>query len=684
VAHRQGEGHEGARARAGSPRSLPLRLVDAWVPDCLRDGDAEILERARIIVGFTLALVTLGIETALFYGWALTDPARRWVLLAVGVGLILTLLIPAALRRHRLAAATQLLLGACFVVILTVQIMAGGVRAPLLHWFALLPMLALLLGARRLAPWWAGLCAATLIGLAGLEVVGFALENHLHVDGRSLWLQRLVDVGSWIGILYAVAVLHARNREERAAALGARNEELYREVAQRKAAEERTRFLAYHDHLTKLTNREYFNEQLRDALDCAREQGLRVGLLFVDLDDFKEVNDSHGHGHGDLLLQHVARRLANCIRAADSVSRGSDVSDGRVVSRLGGDEFTILLADIRSHEEAAIVCRRILGALRKPMDLEGREFHVSASIGVALFPSDASGLDGLMRSADRAMYQAKARGGNNYQFFEETLNDAAQRRSALVGHLRGAVERDEFVLEYQPILGAGTGGFVALEALIRWVHPDRGLLSPAEFLEIAEETGLVVPIGRWVLRQACRQWRSLRDAGMTSLRMSINVSGAQLRDPSLAPTLAAALREFGIPSKSLELEITENAMMEDEEQAGRALQELKSHGVRIALDDFGTGYSSLSYVKRFPVDSIKIDRSFVHELADDPDARAIITAIIAMAHELDLTVVAEGVETEAQERFLRDLHCDELQGFRFARPQRPDALLGILTDPQRR
>jgi len=660
-----------------------MRLVDAWIPGSLHGGNAEILLRARIIVGFTFALVALGIETALFFGWALPDPARRWVLSAVGVGLLLTLLIPTALRRRRLAAATQLLLGACFIVIFTVQVLAGGVRAPLLHWFALLPMLALLLGARPLAPVWAGVCAVTLLGFAALEMSGFSLDNHMELEGTALWLQRLVDVGSWIGILYAVAILHERHREERAATLGARNEELRREISQRKAAEERTRFLAYHDHLTKLPNREYFNEQLREALAHAREQGRRVGLLFMDLDGFKEINDNHGHGHGDLLLQHVARRLANCIRAADSVSRGRDVSDGGVVSRLGGDEFTILLADIRGHDEAAIVCQRILRALRRPMELEGREVYVSASIGVALFPNDVTSLDGLMRNADRAMYQAKARGGNNYQFFDEKLNDAAQRRSALVGHLRGALERDEFVLEYQPILSAETGEFVALEALIRWVHPDRGLLAPAEFMEIAEETGLVVPIGRWVLRQACRQWRALRDAGMPSLRMSINVSGAQLRDPSLAPTLAGALRECEIPAKLLELEITENAMMEDEEQASRALQELKSHGVRIALDDFGTGYSSLSYVKRFPVDSIKIDRSFVHELVDDPDARAIITAIVAMAHELDLTVVAEGVETEQQEQFLRGLRCDELQGFRFARPQRPEVLPRILSEPLR-
>jgi diguanylate cyclase (GGDEF)-like protein len=680
----EGQGGEAAGPRAASPRTPTLRLLDAWLPGSLRDGDPEVLQRARVIVGFSFALVALGFETALFFGWALPDPARRWMLCAVGVGLLLTLLIPAALRRRRLDVATQLLVGACFLVILTVQVLAGGVRAPLLHWFALLPMLALLLGARSLAPLWAGVCAATLLGFAALEMSGVSLENHLELEGGALWLQRLVDVGSWIGILYAVAILHERHREERAAALGARNEELRREIGQRRAAEERTRFLAYHDHLTKLPNREFFNEQLGEALQRAGEQGRGVGLLFMDLDGFKEVNDSHGHGHGDLLLQHVARRLANCIRAVDSVSRGPHVTAGGVVSRLGGDEFTILLADIRGHDEAAIVCRRILTALRRPIELEGREVYVSASIGVALVPSDVSDLDGLVRSADRAMYQAKARGGNSYQFFDEKLNDAAQRRSALVGHLRGAVERGEFVLEYQPILSAGTGGFVAVEALIRWIHPDRGLLSPVEFMEIAEETGLVVPIGRWVLTQACREWRALRDAGAASLRMAINVSGAQLRDPSLAPTLAGALREFGVPSKSLELEITENAMMEDEEQASRALHELKSHGVRIALDDFGTGYSSLSYVKRFPVDSIKIDRSFVHGLGDDPDARAIVTAIVAMAHELDLSVVAEGVETEAQEKFLRGLRCDELQGFRFARPQRADALVRILTDPQRR
>ena len=485
---------------------------------------------------------------------------------------------------------------------------------------------------------------------------------------------------SCLAVWALVALLYEERRQQSTAELGARNDALEREVVQRRRAEQQSRFLADHDPLTKLPNRDLFKRTLLEAMEQARIDGRQVAVLFLDLDGFKQVNDSLGHALGDLLLQHLARRLANCVRAADSVSRGRGglVASKGVVSRLGGDEFTILLSNIRSHEEAAVVARRIHSALRRPVHLEGHETSISASIGIAIYPNDVADIDELLRNADLAMYHAKERGKNNYQFFDEALNDAAQRRAAMAGDLRRAVERDELTLDYQPILDATTREFVAMEALVRWNHPERGLLAPAEFIEVAEETGVVVDLGRWVLRQACWQWQAWRAAGITTPRLCINVSGAQLKERDLADFVGQILADCRMPAKSLELEITENAMMEDEEEASRALDALSAQGVRIALDDFGTGYSSLSYVKRFPVDAIKIDRSFVGEVIDDPEARAITSAIVALAHELDLTVVAEGVETEAQDRYLSGLRCDALQGFRFSPPLDPGEMEAFL------
>ena len=352
-----------------------------------------------------------------------------------------------------------------------------------------------------------------------------------------------------------------------------------------------------------------------------------------------------------------------------------------MVSRIGGDEFTILLAHIRSPEEAAIVARRILQSLREALDLDGREVHIGASIGIAIYPSDeVEGIDGLLRNADMAMYHAKQCGRNNYQFFDESLNDAAQRRSALAGELRRAFENGDFSLVFQPIAATSTGRFVALEALLRWDHPERGRLGAGEFVQIAEETGLMASLGEWVLGESCRLWSRWRDAGLPSLRLCVNVSGLQLRSDDLPGAVERILGEYGISGKQLELEITESAMMEDEDEASRTLEALKRQGVRIALDDFGTGYSSLSYVKRFPVDAIKIDRSFVQGVIEDPEARAITSAIVALAHELGLTVVAEGVESEAQQRCLTELRCDEMQGFLLSEPLESEAVERFLRE----
>jgi diguanylate cyclase (GGDEF)-like protein len=676
---------DGTAQRPGVDGALPLYLglVDAWLPEHVC-ADDELRRRGRLVAGLTLILLLLGIETVVFFYWALPPRAANLVALSLTAGMALTLVVPVALRRGRIALASNVLLASSYQVIVTVFVLLGGMQAPLLHWCALMPLLSLLMGTRRSAWIWAGIAGLTIALFSVLGASGIRLENHLALTGTAQYFQRLVDVGSWIAILFAVGIVYERHKDERTAALGAKNEELEREVAQRKQAEERTRYLAYYDDLTKLPNREFFKEQLRQAIERSGQTGRMVGLLFLDLDGFKEVNDTHGHGFGDRLLQQVAHRLAGCIRAADALSRGRDDAAGGVVSRLGGDEFTVVLADIRSPDEASIVARRILKALELPITLEDAGIYISASIGIAIHPTDAVDVDRLLRNADLAMYSAKGRGKNNFQFYAESLNTHAQRRQTLVSDLCRALERDEFFLCYQPIFATPTRSLVGVEALVRWRHPRRGVLAPGAFIELAEESGLIVPLGRWVLEEALRQERGWREAGAPPLRVSINVSSVQLRERRLAASLAAAIEANATPPKQVEIEITENAMMDDEEEASRALGELKGLGVQVALDDFGTGYSSLSYVKRFPVDVVKIDRSFVGGLADDPEARAIATAIIAMAHQLHLRVVAEGVESEAQERFLASHGCDELQGFRLGRPVGPgeiEALAARRLDP---
>jgi diguanylate cyclase (GGDEF)-like protein len=657
--------------------ALYLRAVDRCMSERIRASGDELLRQARIVAGLTFVLTALGLESMAFFWWVLPPGAAHGMALGLSAGMLLTLAVPLALRRGSVALAANVLLSAGLIVLLVVFVLVGGIRAPLLHWIALLPMLAMLMGRRRTAWAWLGVGIAVLGVFTALGMSGVQLPNHLDLSGSRLWLQRMVDVTTWIAMLFSVAVLYERHRNDHAEMLAAKNTELLREVAQRRRAEERTHYLAYHDDLTKLPNREFFKERLVDGMAQARAHGRLVAVLFLDLDGFKEVNDTLGHGLGDLLLQHVARRLANCVRAADAVVRGREIGEG-IVSRLGGDEFTVLLSHIRGHEEAAIVARRILSALERPFTLDGREIFITVSIGIALYPGDDEDMDELLRNADLAMYHAKERGKNNYQFFDERMNATVHERSVLANDLRRALARDEFFMRYQPILSRENGAIVGVEALVRWQHPERGLLLPMEFIGVAENTGLMVPLGLWILGEACRQWRAWRDAGAPPLRLSVNVSSVQLRDPDLPRALRDILDRFRIAPKNIELEMTENAVMDDELEATRALAELKALGVRIALDDYGTGYSSLSYVKRFPVDSVKIDRSFVGEVSEHAEARAITTAIIAMAHQLDLNVVAEGVETEAQERFLVQHGCNELQGFRFSRPVAPEEIGRLL------
>jgi predicted signal transduction protein with EAL and GGDEF domain len=369
------------------------------------------------------------------------------------------------------------------------------------------------------------------------------------------------------------------------------------------------------------------------------------------------------------------------LRNADSVFRGAaeeeEASDA-FVSRLGGDEFTVLLVKLRNENESAIVARRILATLEEPFTLDGQQVYISASIGIALYPQDVEDVGSLLKNADLAMYSAKDRGKNNYQFFRESMNSEIVHRTTVAAELRDARNRREFEVYYQPIVHARSHEIVGLEALIRWNHPTRGLVLPGEFIEIAENSGLIVSISDQIVAESCEQVRRWREAGLPPVRLAVNISGVQLRAGDYSARLSRILSETGLPADSLELEITENAVMEDEAEAGRSLDELKALGLRISLDDFGTGYSSLSYLQRYPVDCLKVDYSFVRNVASDPEAQAITTAIVAMAHGLELEVVAEGVETEAQELFLQGLGCDFLQGFRFSTPRPADEIDELL------
>ena len=665
--------------RASFARALYLQIVDSGIPDEIRSGDPDGHRRARIILGFTLALILLGFETAAFFSWVLPLHAATRISVSLAVGLSLTLLIPSTFRRGgSLTAGANLVIGASYLVILATFTVLGGIRAPVLHWCALLPMLAALMGTPRSAWAWAGIGLLTLGFFTAADVIGWPFENYLDLftaPASVLRIQRFVDVGSWLGILLAVALLYESHTKQQTRALATKNAELESQSAKRERVERRNLYLAYYDELTSLPNRRLFKQQLSQAMFSAPRHGRLVAILFLDLDGFKRLNDTHGHAVGDELLQKVAQRLRSCLRLADSVSRGDETE---IVSRLGGDEFTILLGDLRNHREAAIVAERILRGLQQPIMLRNHEVFISGSIGIALYPGAAEDIDELMRNADLAMYHAKDSGRNNYQFFDPSMNADVTRRSALANELRRALEQDEFELYFQPIVEAETHRISGVEALIRWNNPERGVVLPNEFIEIAEESGTIIRLGDWVIEQACQHYAKWHAAGIAPERVAINVSALQFKRGRIVRTVIEAVRRAGLDPGCLELEITENAMMLDEDETARSLAELKAFGVHIALDDFGTGYSSLSYVKRFPVDSLKIDRSFVGEIECDPEAQAIATAIIAMAHRLALKVVGEGVESEAQERFLRDHGCDELQGYRYGRPVPADEISRVL------
>ena len=467
----------------------------------------------------------------------------------------------------------------------------------------------------------------------------------------------------------------ARHREDLEAEVGRRtgelrevNATLVREITQRKQAEERIRYLAFYDGLTGLPNRQRFQDRLGRALVSAQSRKQCIALLFLDLDRFKQVNDTLGHTAGDELLRQVAERVHECVRIGDYVGRPDVPEPTGEVSRLGGDEFTVLLTNLTSAEAAAKVAQRVLDELARPIPVGGYEIYTTASIGIAVYPADGDDLETLLRNADTAMYHAKGRNGNNYQFYTDAMNATAARKLHLASRLRHALEGRQLELHFQPIRDASTGAVCAAEALLRWTEPETGPVRPDEFIPIAEDSGLILSIGEWVLRTACAQMSTWQSEGFEAIRVAVNVSTHQLRQPGWPKVVARVLEETGLSPAQLELELTESAILEHEDATIRALAELHEMGVGLALDDFGTGYSSLSSLRRFPIERVKIDRSFVADITADPDDAALTTAILSMAQSLQLRVVAEGVETLEQAEFLRARGCHELQGFLFSRP----------------
>jgi len=474
--------------------------------------------------------------------------------------------------------------------------------------------------------------------LAG-EIATYAVERRsVRKDGGVIWTNRTISlVRDAAGApLYFIRVIE--------------------DISERKRLQQDLQHVAHHDSLTQLPNRELFYDRLAHALEQAQRRKWNTGVMFVDLDGFKRVNDTLGHGVGDQLLQQVSERLTRCVRAEDTVGR------------LGGDEFAIILSELAHEQDGGLVAQKVIDALSKPFQIDGNEIFITASIGVTTCPTDSRNADALISHADAAMYNAKKLGKNNYQFFTAAMNERSMEKLLLEKDLRQALMCYEFLLHFQPKASLHTGQITGVEALLRWQRPDGRLVPPLEFIPVLEESGLIVPVGEWVLSAACAQINAWQEDRITPVPIAVNLSAKQFHQQDIAAMVMRALLEYGVAPHLLELEITESAAMHDAKAATATLHKLKALGVRIAIDDFGTGYSSLSYLKRFPIDSLKIDRSFVTGLPGNQEDASIAQAVITMAHALRLKVVAEGVENKAQLEFLAEHTCDEMQGYYFSRP----------------
>jgi diguanylate cyclase (GGDEF)-like protein len=455
--------------------------------------------------------------------------------------------------------------------------------------------------------------------------------------------------------------------QERSKELLMTKEALEKEILERKQAEGRLTYIALHDDLTNLPNRSLLTDRLSQMLTRVQWRKRLTAVLSFDLDHFNKINDTMGRQIGDFLLKAVSERFRSCVRPGDTIAR------------LGGDEFVMVLADLARPEDVSKIAQKIIGAFSKPFAIQNHEFYITTSIGISLSPNDGIDAQTLLRAADMAMFRAKEQGRNNYQYYHPALNSNAHERFSLETGLRQALAREEFLLHYQPQVDLGTGQIIGVEALLRWQHPERGLVSPEIFVPLAEETGLIIPIGEWVLRTACAQGKSWQNSGFDDMKVTVNLSGRQFQQNNLTETIKGILRETGLDHRRLELELTES-VMQNSETTIAMLRELTDMGIDISIDDFGTGYSSLSYLKRFPIRTLKIDQSFVRNVTTNPDDPTIIKAIISMAHSLRLRAIAEGVETEEQLQFLRSLECDGMQGFLLSPPLPPDEITKFLVE----
>jgi len=489
-------------------------------------------------------------------------------------------------------------------------------------------------------------------------VVGLSADEQLDASRRNIRAYVWRAIGASVLVLALVALLGRLSRQLALTRAEAVEAQL--------AHSERVEYLAYHDGLTMLPNRSLFSKLLEQSITQAHRHNRHLSVLFLDLDRFKHINDTLGHEAGDQLLKEVARRLAGCLRDSDAVAR------------LGGDEFVVLLPELTENKYVATVAQKILAAVARPFVLLGQEFRVTASVGISVYPEDGLDEQTLTKNADRAMYHAKEEGKNNFQFYSEQRNASSLERLSLESSLRHALDRNEFRLHYQAKQDIRTGRITGMESLLRWQHPDLGLVAPMQFIPVAEETGLIVPIGRWVLRTACLQNVAWQKQGLPHLSIAVNLTARQFYDENLLADVAEVLAASGMEPHLLELEITESLLMRDVERTLRISTLLKAMGIRMAVDDFGIGYSSLSTIKRFPLDTIKIDRSFIRDIASVAEDKDLTGAIFAMSRALSLTVVAQGVETKEQADFLRDNACDEFQGFYFNRPLQADEMAKLL------
>jgi diguanylate cyclase (GGDEF)-like protein len=479
--------------------------------------------------------------------------------------------------------------------------------------------------------------------------------------GEAMWQERSLHLPTPSGILIhrdgheipiEDSVAPIRDRDGRSRGTVA----VFRDVSVAKALALQITHTAEHDSLTGLPNRALLSDRLGQAMGFARRHHKQVAVLFLDLDGFKHINDSLGHPIGDRLLQSVSQRLVGCARGTDTVSRQ------------GGDEFVVLLAELTSSEDASTAAARILAVVAEPHAIDDHELHITTSIGISVFPDDGLDVETLIKNADTAMYQAKDNGRHSFQYFKPAMNARAVERQSIEESLRRALERNELSLVYQPKVDFATGRITGAEALVRWTHPVRGEVAPAQFIPVAEACGLIVPIGKWVLREACVQARRWHDAGLMRTTMAVNVSAVEFRGAGFLAGVFRVLDETGLDPHALELELTESVLVKHADSATQILRALRAHGIQVALDDFGTGYSSLSYLRAFPVDALKIDQSFVAQITGDADDASIVTAVISMARSMKLRVVAEGVETLEQLEFLRAHDCDEAQGYYLSRP----------------